>query len=606
MNKNLNNKQYVNSISKRFLKGDRINAIADLINYLINNSNDNLARYNLGVMYQETRLFTKAIDEYSTVISNDKKHWQSLSNLGFIYFTKKLYVQSSNFHLKVLKINKDYQPALRDIGTNYLLLGKYKLAEDFLTKSLRLNPVDYINLNALGLVKMRLEKYNDAKPLYDKAIKTNKNYHPSYNNLGLYYDRFGEKEKAFDCYKKALNLEPNYPNSLNNIGLIYFYYEENKKAFNCFNRALKIDPHMIDLYFNIGHSYFKLRKFVDAEKWFKKGFKLEPKNINGHYNYSFMLLALHKYKKAWEEYEYRLKKSPRINENFLYEDIKNKLWKKQKLTKKNILVVREQGAGDEILYSSMYKELIKLNSNVKIESDPRLIKIFTNSFKSNKFLPSNQISQNNKALKKIDVIIFAGSLGRVFRQKKESFPKIKNYLIPDKKLHSKIKLKLNKINTKPKIGISWISKNKRIGGGKSMTLNTLLPVLKNNKATFINLQYGDYRREIQDFKKNTGINIIDLKEIDKFNDFNNLAALIDSLDLFITVSNTTAHLSGAIGKETWVMAPKNDSLLYYWNTGKNFTPWYPSVKIFSKKTFWEDTIKIVNSDLKLWLNKFKN
>ena len=74
MNKNLNNKQYVNSISKRFLKGDRINAIADLINYLINNSNNNLARYNLGVMYQETRLFTKAIDEYSTVITNDKKH----------------------------------------------------------------------------------------------------------------------------------------------------------------------------------------------------------------------------------------------------------------------------------------------------------------------------------------------------------------------------------------------------------------------------------------------------------------------------------------------------------------------------------------------------
>ena len=606
MNIQKNNKNYVNSISKRFIKGNKIGAINELTNYLKNNSNDILAHYNLGYMYQEINKLDIAIEQYEIVLKKDKKNWQSLSNLGLIYFFKKEYQKSINYHLKVLEEKKDYQPSLRDIGTNYLLLNKYKLSENYLEKSLKLNPKDYINLNSLGLTKMRLEKTDSAKLLYEKAIELNNKYYPSYNNLGLYYDRFGEKEKAFEFYKKALKLEPNYPNSLNNIGLIYFYYEENKKAFECFNKALKLDPGMIDLYFNLGHTYFKLRNFEKAEKWFQKGFKLDSLNINGHYNYSFMLLALSKYNEAWKEYEYRLRRSARINENFLYEDIKDKLWNFQKLENKNILIVREQGAGDEILYSSMYSDLIKLNSNIKIESDPRLIKLFNNSFDSNSFIPSNKISQNKNSLKKIDIILFAGSLGNIFRKNIKSFPKRKKFLVPNKSLCKKVKSKLDNIDKKIKIGISWISKNKRIGGGKSMSLNTLLPILKIKNVSYVNLQYGNYSNDIKKFTNKTGIEIIDLHEIDKFNDFNNLAALIDSLDLFITVSNTTAHLSAALGKETWVMAPKNDSLLFYWNTGKEKTPWYPSVKIFQKTSSWESTVEKVYSDLKKRIKKFKN
>ena len=124
-----------------------------------------------------------------------------------------------------------------------------------------------------------------------------------------------------------------------------------------------------------------------------------------------------------------------------------------------------------------------------------------------------------------------------------------------------------------------------------------------NEVTFFNLQYDNHKKEIKKFEKDTGIKIIDMEDIDKFNDFESLAGLIESLDLFITVSNTTAHLSGAIGKETWVMAPKNDSLLFYWNTGKKKTPWYTEIKIYPKINNWKDTIESVSSDLKKWIKR---
>ena len=78
---------------------------------------------------------------------------------------------------------------------------------------------------------------------------------------------------------------------------------------------------------------------------------------------------------------------------------------------------------------------------------------------------------------------------------------------------------MNKLNNNKKIGISWFSKNKRIGGGKSINLNEMKPILETKEATFINMQYDDHIKEINDFKNTTGIEIIDFKDIDKFNDF---------------------------------------------------------------------------------------
>ena len=134
-----------------------------------------------------------------------------------------------------------------------------------------------------------------------------------------------------------------------------------------------------------------------------------------------------------------LKKSTRINENFLYNDIKDKIWKDQKLINKNILLVREQGVGDEILYSSMYEELTKINCKLIIETDPRLIKIFKRSINFKNFIPENKVSQNKSKLKKIDLIMFAGSLGRIFRNKINDFPKKNKYLQPDLNLCKKNK-----------------------------------------------------------------------------------------------------------------------------------------------------------------------
>ena len=84
-----------------------------------------------------------------------------------------------------------------------------------------------------------------------------------------------------------------------------------------------------------------------------------------------------------------------------------------------------------------------------------------------------------------------------------------------------------------------------------------MPILSNPKCDFINLQFGKFDEELLHLKSNHGISIRTIKDIDNYNDIEGLAALINCLDLVITIQNSTAHLSGALGKNTWLMLVNN-------------------------------------------------
>ena len=117
---------------------------------------------------------------------------------------------------------------------------------------------------------------------------------------------------------------------------------------------------------------------------------------------------------------------------------------------------------------------------------------------------------------------------------------------------------------KKKIGIAWKSKREFLGEGKSIDIESFLPILKlNTHFDFINLQYGEVDEDLNKLDKHN-IKLNTLK-IDLFNDFEKIAALLKNIDLFITVSNSTAHLAGALNIPTWLIKPRTFALFHYWN-----------------------------------------
>ena len=115
-------------------------------------------------------------------------------------------------------------------------------------------------------------------------------------------------------------------------------------------------------------------------------------------------------------------------------------------------------------------------------------------------------------------------------------------------------------------------------------LKQLLPILNLPNINFISLQYGDTKEEVKSLYDEYGIDIRTVNEIDNFNDIDGLSSLIDSCDFVITSSNITAHLSGALGKKTYLLTPYSVGKIWYWHETRNKSLWYPSVNIYRQES----------------------
>ena len=71
--------------------------------------------------------------------------------------------------------------------------------------------------------------------------------------------------------------------------------------------------------------------------------------------------------------------------------------------------------------------------------------------------------------------------------------------------------------------------------------------------------------------------------------------LLKNLDLFITVSNSTAHFAGALGIPTILICPKKSSTYYYWNTNSGTSIWFKNIKVLVIENTINQTMDLINN-----------
>ena len=248
----------------------------------------------------------------------------------------------------------------------------------------------------------------------------------------------------------------------------------------------------------------------------------------------------------------------------------------------------------------MYADMLKKYPNTCFESDKRLISLFERSLNTkseNIFFPFGTFCQKEKDLSDFKNVIFAGSLGKLLRNDIKDFTG-RSFLKPKSNKVAEIQKILRDLGKDKKIGISWKSQKARYSEDKTKDLKELKTIFKIPNVKFINLQYGETRDELEDFKNKENIEIITINKIDLFDDFESICALLKNLDLFVTVSNSTAHLAGAAGVPTFLIKPPNHATFHYWNQKNEKTPWYNSIKLFDNKNaiqnIKKEIIKLIN------------
>ena len=124
-----------------------------------------------------------------------------------------------------------------------------------------------------------------------------------------------------------------------------------------------------------------------------------------------------------------------------------------------------------------------------------------------------------------------------------------------------------------------------------------------SKAHFINLQYGDHSQEIKQLESNTGIHIHDWDDADPLIDLDDFSAKISTLDLVISIDNSTVHFAGALRVPIWILLPFIPD--FRWMLDCEDSPWYPSAKLFRQQDQgdWETVISRVKKELENLIGK---
>jgi hypothetical protein len=252
------------------------------------------------------------------------------------------------------------------------------------------------------------------------------------------------------------------------------------------------------------------------------------------------------------------------------------------LAQQTILIHGEQGLADEIMLATCYPDIIQQAGRCVIVCEARLERLFRRSFPQAIVLGVPQGSEHQWRLPgqlSIDVQCPSGALPRFLRRSAEAFPRQQQLLTADPDRVAAWRKRWATVGQGIKIGVSWQAGADALNSARRSTpLAQWQPLLGAPGIHWINLQDGDYHDELAETVARQGVMIYDELETNRQYDLDNLAAMIAALDLVITVDNTTAHLSAALGIPTWIVLPEPAD--WRWLTRRNDSVWYNSVRLF--------------------------
>ncbi|MFN4274854.1 MAG: tetratricopeptide repeat protein [Ferrovibrio sp.] len=412
-----------------------------------------------------------------------------------------------------------------------------------------------------------------AIPLLQRAVALAPENPDAHTLLGIALRRTGDRASARDAFNKAVSLNPQDANALNGLGNDCLEKERFPEAAAYYRRAVAVRPAFLKAHKNLAYT-LNLDNDVDGAKAaFARLFELAPDFHEGHMDYGLFLLSLGDYVAGWREYEHRWS-FPGFTEPNWGGGLPR--WDGSPLAGRHLLLWGEQGVGDHVLYGTMLPDVARRAAGrVTLAVEARLVSLFARSLADDGI---GVVTRGEQV--QADVQCPLGSLGTWLRHSPRECGSGR-YLRADGNRVEAIRRRYAERwpTVKRRIGLSWRSTNWHVGDYKSLDLETLLPVLRKPDIAWVSLQYGRVEDEIAAFTQRHGIEVHQDSEIDPTNDLDGLAAQIAALDGVASISNSTVHFAGALGKPCWVLLPAGRGRMWYWPREGERTPWYDSIRL---------------------------
>jgi len=426
---------------------------------------------------------------------------------------------------------------------------------------LKTDPYNVTYLDKIGEIYRNTKQYEKAIEYYNKIQCIQPMNGVNLNNLGICYFDMKKHNVAIDYFKKILLIKNDIPDVYSNISSCYVELLQYNAAESVLNISLRLRQDD-DIHFKFANLYYYMKKYEESLIFFKK----LPKNPKYLYNMCFTYLALHKFKIGFKLYENRLLSNnihPQTGEKERIDVPQVQNW--NGFDKCNhLLVIYEQGIGDNIQY---YRFIIELS----LKYPDMKITYFCKNLVSNILMPYNNIVVNSRSIDtpQFDYKIFIMSLPSILKVESIS-PNTHNYIIQDP---TKINYWSEKMRPLKKYKIGFLHK-----GLLASFIEKNVPINEFEKLTNLGLdieliclcKLKEVGEEIKSVKN------ITFFDIDNDKPFTDTVAILQNIDLLITIDSALVHIAGIMGIKTWLLIGYGSD----WRWGNtNETYWYKSVEI---------------------------
>ncbi len=550
--------------------------------------------FNQGQFFHSQGDFLKAQKYYKKALALDSGLVEAHYNLGIVFYEQNKLSEAADCYRNALALKADFAEAAYNLGIVLEDQGKTGSAIQAYHTAIELRPSFSQAAYNLGRMLRSSGRLEEAIDILTQAVLGNPGYWQALNELGLAYHLKGELDRAIDAFQQAIRLKPDFIKALHNLGNVYLDLNRPEMTISYYKQALELNGNDARAQLNMGKLYQEQLDPDSALHHFSKAIALEPDLIDGHLGMATCFFLKGEFLKGWDHYQWRLKSPGKYINIYPYRH-QTPIWKGELFPGRPLLVHAEQGAGDTIQFARFIPRVKQRGGKVILEVQQSLLPLF-HGFSGVDELRA--IPEKTRPFTDFDWHIPIMSLPHCLRIEADQIGRTTPYIFANGERAAVWKSRLN--GEKLRVGIVWagnpIHKKDKLRSCNPVHFRSLQV---GAKIAFYGLQKDADPVSCDMLKKSIGLESLGAD----FKTFADTAAVIENLDLTISVDTAVAHLAGAMGKPVWILLPYLPD--WRWMLGRTDSPWYPSMRLFRQPRpgNWEAVFRDVRAALQNWVRE---
>ncbi|NVO17759.1 MAG: tetratricopeptide repeat protein [Rhodoplanes sp.] len=431
-----------------------------------------------------------------------------------------------------------------------------------------------------------------AVPHYLRALAAGFVTPECLNNAGCALRDTGRPENAVDLLQECLRRAPRHAGAHSNLGNAQKDLGRLDEAERSCRAALAIAPDRPGLHFNLGAVLQALERDREAAVAYRAELALDPDNARAHYNLAEACLRLGRLDEGFCEMEWRFR-SGRVKDPLAQRCPR---WSGEPLAGRTVLLDCEQGLGDALHFVRYAPLIAQRGGRVVIRVYPALERLMRRVAGIAAVVPTTA------ALPAADLYLPMLSAPHVLGTTLDTVPAEMPYLTADPDDVRAWRERLAP-HDGLRVGLVWAGAPRqndpdaqRIDKRRSIGLAAFATLAGIPGVTLVSLQKGPPAAQLE--SPPPGLVLID--PMGDVGDFADTAALIENLDLVVSVDTSVAHLAGGLGKPVWILSRFDGC--WRWLIDRDDSPWYPTARLFRQQRSedWSGAVGRLAAALRVW------